>query len=407
MMNRIPKIVIFISLLLRGIGCAQTDSHNGVPQRIVLNLTSSPATGIAVTWRTSDGFSNSEVQYSESTPWTEFEKTVSRVNAKTERFEVDSNQFVFHHSAVLSGLKPNTQYVYRVGHGSVWSEWNQFKTADNENAPFKFVFFGDPQNDIKEHVSRIFREAYKISPDADFWLFSGDLVKETKDALWGEFFDAAGFILRVTPSVMTPGNHDQVSVSIDGKKSKTTPAIWKVHFTLPENGITGLKETSYFFDYQGVRFVMMNTNERLQEQAGWLDSLLSNNPNRWTVVSSHYPLYNTGSDHDNRTTREAFLPIIDKHAVDLVLQGHDHTYARTYKLRGGKAVAGDEKGTVTVLSVSGPKSYEVNPFYKDIMAKMGTKVQLFQVISIAGDTLVFRAYTATGSVYDSFELMKK
>jgi hypothetical protein len=92
--------------------------------------------------------------------------------------------------------------------------------------------------------------------------------------------------------------------------------------------------------------------------------------------------------------------------VDLVLQGHDHTYARTFKLREGRVVPVDEKGTVFVVSVSGPKAYALNTQYKDLMAKMGDKISSFQVISVEANKLSFTAYTAAGAVYDSFELRK-
>ena len=407
MQRIISSWLIISSFVVAGSVGAQNSLVDDVPQRIILNLTENPSTSIAVTWRTNSAYSNSEIEYAEASPWTEFEKSVLKTKAKEEKFEAEKDRFVFHYSAVLNNLKPSTLYLYRAGHDSIWSEWNQFKTASNENAPFKFVFLGDAQNDIKEHVSRTFREAYKVAADADFWLFAGDLVKEPKDPLWDEFFYAAGFIFRVTPSIMTPGNHDQMPIVVNGIKGRTTPPIWKAHFTLPENGVSGLEETCFYVDYQGVRFVMLNTNERREEQAVWLDKCLAENPNAWTIVSFHYPFYNTGSDHDTESTRELFLPIIDKYGVDLVLYGHDHTYARSFKLRNGKAVGAEERGTVYVLSVSGPKSYEVNPFYKDIMVKMGNQVQLFQVLSIDGDKLDFRSYTATGSLYDSFELIKK
>ena len=407
MKNKFFDVLYPLVFLSAALSVAQNRLNDDVPQRIILNLTEHPSHSIAVTWRTNTAFPNSEAQYAEATPWIEFEKTVSKTAAKSVKFEAEKDRFVFHYSAILDNLKPSTPYLYRVGHDSVWSEWNQFKTASDKDAPFKFVFLADAQNDIKEHVSRVFRQAYKIAPDADFWLFSGDLVKEPKDALWDEFFYAAGFIPRVMPSIMTPGNHDQLKILIDGNETKTTPPIWKAHFTLPENGISGLEETCYYVDYQGVRFVMLNTNEKKEEQAQWLDKLLSDNPNTWTIVSFHYPFYNTGSDHITQTTREIFAPIIDKYNADLALVGHDHTYARSFKLRGGKIAAAGERGTVYVLSVSGPKAYDVNPFYKDIMVKMANQVQLFQVISIEGNKLVYKSYTATGSLFDSFELLKK
>ena len=98
------------------------------------------------------------------------------------------------------------------------------------------------------------------------------------------------------------------------------------------------------------------------------------------------------------------MPIIDRHEVDLVLQGHDHTYGRTRNVRSGLSVRDDDSGTVYVVSVSGPKMCEsaVHP----LMRRVAEDTQLYQIIEVDGDELVYRAYTATGELYDAFNLTK-
>jgi 3',5'-cyclic AMP phosphodiesterase CpdA len=162
----------------------------------------------------------------------------------------------------------------------------------------------------------------------------------------------------------------------------------------------------YFVDYQGVRFVMLNGNEKLEEQAKWLEGILARNPQFWTIVAIHQPFYSTAKGRNNLRLRELFIPIFDKYSVDLVLQGHDHTYGRTYKLKNGARVGDNEKGTVYVVSVSGPKVYSTNENFKDLMVKIGSGRQLFQVIGINNNRLKYESFTATGQLYDSFELQK-
>lgn len=405
MKNKFVYLIILCSFLFVNIS-GQSNKQSDIPERIILNLTESPSSSIAVTWRTNNQYDNSEVQFAELTPWTEFEKNVVKSQANPEKLEIDG-KLVFQYSAVINNLKPNSRYLYRVGNSSAWSEWCQFKTADEKNSPFKFVYFGDPQNDIKEHVSRVFREAFKTAPDADFWLIAGDLTTDPEDELWDEWFYAAGFIHKIVPSIMVPGNHDYASVEIDGKKQRTKELpLWRPTFTLPQNGLPGLEETSYYIDYQDVRFIMLNSNNMLKEQAEWMDKILANNPNKWTIVSFHHPLYSGGRERDSRSTRDAFLPLFDKYNVDLVLQGHDHIYARTHKLKNSQVVNANEKGTVYVTSVSGPKQYEVSPLYKDLFAKSGGNVQLFQVITVDGGKIKYESINAAGELYDSFELIK-
>jgi len=378
------------------------------PERIILNLTPNPSQEMAVTWRTEISCPNSVVQYAEATPWIEFKKNSTSITAKEQKLELPGNKTTFHYSVIMSGLKPNTKYVYRVGHDSIWSEWNQFKTAKKEFSPVKFVFIGDPQNDIKEHCSRVFREAYKAAPDANFWLCTGDLAGNPYDNLWNELFYAGDFIFRTTPSILTPGNHDHTPVMINGKSErlKTVDPIWNAHFTLPENGLPNFKETSYYVDYQGVRFIMINSYDKVPEQAVWVEEVLKSNPNRWTVAAFHIPVYSMGKDRDSKTTRKAFMPLFDKYGVDLVLTGHDHTYARSKKIFNGEVVNDKDKGTVYVVSVSGPKMYELNPLYENLMVKVAGNISLFQVISINGSELKYESYSADGALFDSFKLTK-
>jgi hypothetical protein len=41
------------------------------------------------------------------------------------------------------------------------------------------------------------------------------------------------------------------------------------------------------------------------------------------------------------------------------------------------------------------------------MERAAENIQLFQVIEVAGDTLRYQAYTATGARYDAFDLIKQ
>ena len=166
--------------------------------------------------------------------------------------------------------------------------------------------------------------------------------------------------------------------------------------------------------YGNTLIIGMNTNTDYEIQAKWLDEVLANNKSTWTICTFHHPIYSTGKDRDNAELRKSWKPIFDKYKVDLVLQGHDHTYGRTGldtpletvgNVATGVNGADPKTGTVYVVSVSGPKMYELNR--KDFMTRAAAGTQLYQIISIDGETLKFEARTAVGDVYDSFELKKR
>jgi 3',5'-cyclic AMP phosphodiesterase CpdA len=311
----------------------------------------------------------------------------------------------------FTGLKPATLYAYRVGDGERWSEWFQFRTASAGAEPFSFIYFGDAQNDVRSMWSRVIRSAYRDASRAAFMLHAGDLINTAEvDSEWGEWFGAGGWLNGMVPSIPVAGNHEQAKQA-DGTRSLSRH--WRPQFTLPENGPAGLEESCYTLVYQGVRIVALNSNERHQEQAAWLDQLLTINREKWVICSFHHPMFSTGKDRDNRELRAVWKPVLDKHRVDLVLQGHDHTYGRTgleTPVAGTNAASGENvrdtfTGTVYVVSVSGPKMYNLqrHPFMK----RHAEDTQLYQIIHVNGDELGFEAYTATGELYDAFTLTKQ
>jgi 3',5'-cyclic AMP phosphodiesterase CpdA len=367
-----------------------------IPDRVILTWAADPATTQAVTWRTDTTVTTPVAEIAEAEDGPEFRKRARRVNATSERLESDLNEALYH-SVQFTGLQPDTQYVYRVGDGSNWSEWNQFRTAAGGAAPLEFVYVGDAQNDIWEMWSRVIRQGYTEAPKARFIIHAGDLVNRAhRDAEWGEWHRAAGWINRSVPSVPTPGNHEY-----GGKK---LTAHWRPQYTLPANGIDALPETNYFLDVQGVRVVVLDSNTRREEQAEWLDRTLAANTARWTVLTFHHPIYSSARGRDNKELRELWQPIIDKHRVDLVLTGHDHTYARTNLVTGTNVQAG-KAGTVYVVSVSGPKMYKLERTSQ--MARAAQDTQLFQIVRVDGDKLIYESRTARGRLYDAFELHKR
>jgi hypothetical protein len=180
---------------------------------------------------------------------------------------------------------------------------------------------------------------------------------------------------------------------------------WRAQFSLPENGVPGLEETNYWFDYQGLRIVALNSNEKQEEQAVWLRAVLRNNPSRWTIVAFHHPIFSVARNRDNARLRSLWKPVLDDSRVDLVFNGHDHVYARSGAVAGNGQVHDPVIGTVYVVSVSGPKMYDLTA--NEWAVRTAKNTQLFQVVTIDGEELRFEARTATGRLHDAFLLRKR
>lgn len=385
-----------------------------MPDRIVLTWTDDPTRTQAVTWRTSTDVSRAFAEIAVATGGPDLRKQARRIEATTRVFVSDLSKCCVH-SLVFRDLTPATKYAYRVGDGVNWSEWFQFRTAAADPEPFSFVYFGDAQNEVRSMWSRVVREAFCDAPRAAFTLHAGDLIDVAeRDGDWGEWFAAGAWINAMIPVVAVPGNHEYASrKEADGTRTRWLSHHWRVQFAFPANGPEELRNTVYYLDYQNLRLIALNSNERHEEQVAWLDAVLTDNPQTWTVVTFHHPIFSTAEGRDNPTLRELWKPVFDRHRVDLVLNGHDHTYGRTASVGSETNAASginwrsEAGGTVYVVSVSGPKMYKLTSNPQADFQCRAENTQLYQIISIDGPELRFEARTATGDSYDSFVLDKR
>ncbi len=411
----IVLLAVVAAVRLNAAGSGSLDRHfapTAVPDRIILTFVENPATSIAVSWRTDTTVSTPLVQITTGTASPDLEASAYKIRGTSRPLHA-GNGLAHHHTATLSGLEPATQYAYRVGGGEVWSEWFHYSTASAEPEPFSFIYFGDAQNDIRSLWSRAIREAFREAPTASFMIHSGDLVNlrgGNHDTEWGEWFGAGHWLNAMIPSIPAAGNHEYVKANVEDLYVGLSPH-WNHQFALPIDEVAeGLEGTVYHVDYQGVRVIVLNSLHALEfgstaEQAGWLESRLRDNPNRWTIVTYHHPMFSTRDGRDNPELRVHWKPLFERYGVDLVLQGHDHAYGRGDNLDAG-ARAGSAGGPIYVVSVSGPKMYELGP-NSSWADRRAENTQLYQVIHIDADRLRFEARTVAGQSYDSFELVKQ
>ncbi len=375
------------------------------PDRIMLSIPGNPATSRAVSWRTVNSVTKSIGEIAQVDPSPVFEEKTASVVGTNSLWE-DENESSMGHKVIFNNLMPDTKYAYRVGDGENWSEWFQFKTSSDTVNAFSFIYLGDVQNDIKSLGSRTLRQAYSHFPEAGFMLFAGDLVSRSHEEYWREFFYAGDWIFGMMPSVPTPGNHEYDKPE---GLPRTFSKHWNQIYTMPANSPDKkYNNRCYFLDYQGVRFVSFDSpafgeyeddNKMLID---WLENTLEENPNRWTIVFTHYPIYSCSQGRNNEKYREAVQPILEKYGVDLVLTGHDHTYCRGFNLDSVKVKG--KNSPLYVVSVAGPKMYGLNTsFWSD---RMASNTQLYQHISVDGNKLEYQSFAVAGELYDHFIIRK-
>jgi predicted phosphodiesterase len=245
---------------------------------------------------------------------------------------------------------------------------------------------------------------------------AGDLINQAhRDYEWAQWFKAGGFLHSQCTAIPVVGNHE--FSSLGGKKSPRRLAIqWRPQFSLPvETELSPqLHETVYTIDYQDIRIIVLNSNDDLEAQTEYLKKQLENTTAKWKIVTCHHSVFSPAKGRNFQFARDHWKPLLDKYGVDLVLNGHDHTYARGHvPVRTADGSASNDLGTVYVTSVSGPKQYRIDDeqmrgyavdgYSRD---KKGEQTQFYQVISVEGETLTYVAYTVLGDEYDRAVIVK-
>lgn len=252
----------------------------------------------------------------------------------------------------ITELKENTTYYYQCLVDGKWTSVKKFKTGDTSN--FSFLYVGDPQigaskgqipTESSEAQSadiaarndafswnKTLTAAISEHSDVDFIVSAGDQINNTGDDN-GQEREYAGFlsadVLSNVPVAPTIGNHD----------SKF--ANYQNHFNVP-NAYTKEQNATpagndYYYTYGDVLFIVLNTNNyNCADHEALIKKAEQAAPNaKWKIVTFHHDIYGSGYDHsdsDGIVLRTQLTTLLDKYDIDVVLQGHDHTYSRSYML---------------------------------------------------------------------------
>lgn len=288
------------------------------------------------------------------------------------------------HTAQLSGLKPHVRYQYEVKSGADRAS-GSFRTAPlpAANAEFSFSLIGDTQS---YHTGLQPLLDAMAAEKTDFVLHVGDVTD--RGDMWGEwkagFFDPGNQYLSQSSFWPAYGNHDG---------GPFFPALFRMRPNL-----------YYSFDWGDVHFVVLDSygagtgKVGRPQQLNWLEEDLKKNTKKWTIAAMHVPMIATRTGIQSFGTDD-FLPLLEKHEVDIVFSGHHPLYRRYYPL--------GSKGRKPILHItSGGGGGPVGGFMPSPLLLTGINLNHYCRIDVHNDHLALTAKTATGTVIDRLELRK-
>ncbi|WP_243228577.1 immunoglobulin-like domain-containing protein [Microbacterium sp. CIAB417] len=341
----------------------------------------------------------------------------------------------YNRRAAITGLTENASYVYRVGsEADGWSEVRTFSTA-SFSGDYDFLFFGDPQIGASGNAqndgagwAQTLDIATETYPDSELLFSAGDQVESAGNETHYEQFLAPEQLGEIA-LVPVNGNHDV------GSKA------YEQHYTVPNLDPTAGAATSgsssggdYWFEYKDVLYVVLNSNSSdYASHIAFMEKVVAEHgaDATWKVLAFHHSIYSVAShvyDTQIENLRAALPQTISDLGFDLVLQGHDHSYTRSFLIEDGELadateVAGQSEVSagegevlyVTANSASGSKYYNVkapDAWYASVINQ--EKVRNYSHIEVTDDaitvtTLRSEAYgenSPVNSVVDEVTLVR-
>lgn len=356
-----------------------------------------------------------------------YKENVTEFSGTSKEYKKIDDITYYANKVTVTGLEKDTTYYYQYYLNGKWSEVKSFQVGNADK--FSFMYVGDPQigaskgqvpseaedKQTAEIAARndafswnkTLNAALNDHPEIDFIVSAGDQINNTSDDN-GQELEYAGLlaadVMTGMPIATTIGNHDSKFANYQNHFNVPNPYKEEQNATPAGNG--------YYYSYGDALFIVLNTNNYncADHEALIQRAIASDSDAKWKIVTFHQDIYGSGLDHsdsDGIVLRTQLTTIFDKYDIDVVLQGHDHTYSRSYMLtsdgREHTAYSADnvkqeytnikDNQSEDAAALAAKKEFlEQNLCYKIVDKRQGT-------VNNPEGVLYMEANSATGSKY--------
>lgn len=361
------------------------------PRLVHLGIVGDPKTSIVAQWRTVDETTRATVIRYAAGANLPASALTEKVTGLEFGYRATGTDIYRVHQAHVCGLLPGQAYSYQVGgvDGSGTERFSPvytFRTAPDivahPDAEVVFAFVGDSRGGY-DVWKQVVDQIKTRSPD--LILFSGDAVTiGLTQPEWEDFFGRAESLFATVPLVSAHGNHEVNAVN------------YYAQLALPGD------QENFGFDYGFAHITVANdTPDDQAKLGGSIKDAISadfaaSDAARWKLFMHHQPMFSASTRHGpSMTLQQAWLPLIDAHHIDLVLNGHDHDYEVSKPMI--NAAVQSSSANATVFVVAGGAGAELYDNGNDFWTQYSEKTYSAAMIHVRRDQLTLDAFRQDGT----------
>lgn len=332
------------------------------------------------------------------------------------------------HKAVLYGLVPNQDFCYRLyvnntaGDGVQEPIEGSFRTLFSaERKVVNFLVLGQtgapeplPTEENPEPVDEAARarEALAnlmVKEKSDFLIHTGNITASGLNAdADREFFTPFKAVLAKNPLFVALGPNEYGP----NRDSRDSKSFLRTNYTRFHDMSWSKATPKYYsFDTANVRFVFLDTNVaegavwapeigEKSAQTDWLKNTLASAGEKWKIVVMNAPAYSTGARGSRNEVFAAWGKIFEDYRVDLVIQGGDANYERTFPMYRGEPSA---RG-VTYVTLGTAAPAPTKREHGDSSTARFVSARHFASVKVVDRKLTLKAYNENGKLLDTLEI---
>lgn len=329
----------------------------GPPCHIYATLPEDPSTSVFINLHTNIEYENIQIAYDEQDYFSSNRNLRFTQNATTIKLDyIEQRGRRSVHSALLSGLTQDTEYVIQIKYEGMTQATVNYITLPDETNPKNILL--STGGDLGDRLigREVTFQAGAVDPDV--LIVGGDLAYDDGEATcyftWDNFFKSfADSILpsgRLIPFLFSVGNHDVGLNPLSGRvlPNNEKGPLYNVFFpqhTVDINspagtikGVPALEERKSYHYHKIGKMIHFNLDNgyvsSFDEQVPFIQNVSTTYADYIKIVSQHNPAYWACQSLDNNQvvidTLTKWVPLFDEHKFASIFENHEHAFKKTF-----------------------------------------------------------------------------